>query len=182
MKLWNKIRNFFSKKKEEPLIPKPNPHVQKIYDWVMGLKEDNILIIKSEYSAPKYDNNTEILKTFFHISQKNNLTGDEGCGRRVSVKRVKKTFINEISGNGYIDISYYLTSVGKWEEELNEEQLKCQNIIEDNSGAIKCIFERAFHIHSERKEEMDSKKEEAYISEIENSCKTSDFKKEKELL
>lgn len=167
MKLWNKICNFFSKKKEEPLIPKSNPHVQKIYDWVMGLKEDNILITKSEYSTPKYDNNSEILKTFFHISQKNNLTGDEGCGRRVSIKRVKKTFINEISGNGYIDISYYLTSVGKWEEELNEEQLKSQNIVEDNSGAIKCIFERVFQIHSERKEEMETQKEDTYISEIE---------------
>jgi hypothetical protein len=103
MKIWNKICNFFSKKKEEPLNPKPNPHVQKIYDWVMGLDEDNILVFKSEYSTPKYDNNSEILKTIFHISQKNNLTGDEGCGRRIAVERVETSFINDITGNGYID-------------------------------------------------------------------------------
>ena len=98
MKIWNKICNLFSKKKEEPLIPKPNPHVQKMYDWVMGLDEDNILVIKSEYFASKYEYNTRILKTIFHISQKNNLSGDEGCGRRIAVERVETAFINDTTG------------------------------------------------------------------------------------
>jgi hypothetical protein len=128
----------------------------------MDLDKDEILVTKSDYF--NWDN-THI--TFIHISQKHNLTGDEGCGRRVTIKRVKKTFMNENTGNGFMDISYFLTGVGKWEDELNEEQLKSQNIVEDNSGAIKCIFERAFQVHSERKEEMDPKKDDTYISEIE---------------
>lgn len=163
MKIWKNIRNFFGKKnKKESLEQKPTPFVQKIYDWVMDLDKDEILVTKSDYFNC---DNTHI--TIIYIFQKHNLTGDEGCGRRVSIKRVKKTFMNENTGNGFIDISYFLTEVGKWEEELNEEQLKSQNIIEDNSGAIKSIFERAFQIHSERKEETESQKEDTYILEIE---------------
>ena len=147
MKIWNKICNFFSKKKEEPLNPKPNPHVQKMYDWVMGLDEDNILVFKSEYSTSKHDNNTENLKTIFHISQKNNLTGDEGCGRRIVVERVETSFINDITGNGYIDRTYILAEVGKWEEELDKKSLEELNIVEDNSGAIKAMFLRAMEMY-----------------------------------
>ena len=147
MKIWNKICNFFSKKKEEPLIPKTNPHVQKMYDWVMGLDEDNILVIKSEYFTSKYEYNTRILKTIFHISQKNNLTGDEGCGRRIAVERVETSFINDTTGNGYVDRTYFLAGVGKWEEELDKKSLEELNIVEDNSGAIKAMFLRAMEMY-----------------------------------
>lgn len=152
MKLWNKICNIFSKKKEEPLISKPNPHVQKMYDWVMGLDEDNILVIKSEYFTSKYEYNTKILKTTFHISQKNNLTDDEGCGRRIAVERVETAFINDTTGSGYVDRTYFLAEVGKWEEELDEKSLEELNIEEDNRDAIKAMFCRAKEMYREEKE------------------------------
>lgn len=163
MKIWNKICNFFSKKRKEPLSPKPNPHVQKIYDWVMSLDEDDILVIKSEYFNTKYEYNTKILKTTFHVSQKNNLTGDEGCGRRIAVEKVETAFINDVSGNGFVDRSYFLAEVGKWEEVLNEKYLEELNMMEDNSGAIKAIFCRAKEMYREEKVE---KKDKELVREI----------------
>ena len=157
MKIWNKICNFFSKKKEEPLSPKPNPHVQKMYDWMMGLDEDNILVIKSEYSASKYEYNTKILKTTFHVSQKNNLTGDEGCGRRIAVEKVETAFINDTTSSGFVDRTYFLAEVGKWEEELDEKSLEELNIEENNSGAIKAMFCRAKEMYREEKVEKNDK-------------------------
>ena len=113
----------------------------------MGLDEDNILVIKSENFTSKYEYNTRIFKTIFHISQKNNLTGDEGCGRRIAVERVETSFINDITGNGYIDRTYILAEFGKWEEELDEKSLEELNFVEDNSGAIKAIFLRAMEMY-----------------------------------
>ena len=168
MKIWNKICNFFSKKKEEPLSPKPNPHVQKMYDWMMGLDEDNILVIKSEYSTSKHEYNTKILKTTFHVSQKNNLTGDEGCGRRIAVEKVETAFINDTTDSGYVDRTYFLAEVGKWEEDLDEKSLEELNIEEDNSGAIKAMFCRAKEMYREEKVE---KKDRELVREIDKFMK-----------
>lgn len=78
----------------------------------------------------------------------------------MTVKRVKKSNINQSTGCGFIDISYFLVAIGKWEEELVENDLEFVNIVEDNSGAIKAIFTRGLEIFPKqnflKKEEKNS--------------------------
>lgn len=155
MNFLQKIKNFFYKKKNTELEPKPSPFIQKVYDWVMSLDENDIIVSKSERNSIE-----NIAETYIHIAQRYNLTKDDGCGRRVTVKRVKKSNINQTTGCGFIDISYFLVAIGKWEEELVENDLEFVNIVEDNSGAIKAIFTRGLEIFPKqnflKKEEKNS--------------------------
>jgi hypothetical protein len=167
------IHLFCDRKREEevPLPePTPSPLVQKIADWVLNIK-------KEDMATQRNDGNGYEINLVESIDDKNETkklilwevnNDDPNTQRSIEIERiVKKDIFKER------DTLYFLIELSKGEDELTFNEMFEDNINQDNRKTLRRVFFHILKLHDYSTQrivldKLKSEKEEKYKNFTEN--------------
>lgn len=171
--MFNWIKNLFGRKNVEELPlpePTPSPLVQKIADWVLSIKKEDMATQRDDgngyetYLIESIDGENETKKLI--LWEVNN--DDPNTQRSIEIERiVKKDIFKEHN------TIYFLIELSKGDVELTFNELFVDNTNQDNRKTLRRVFFHILELHDysrQRKafDKLKTEKEEKYKNFTEN--------------
>lgn len=168
------LKNLFSKKVENntpPEEPSPSPLVQKLSDWVLGIKREDMITQKEDDYG--FDiicdecRDEEYIRTKYVLWE-----GDKNKVDPVRSIEILRLETNTLDFHKH-HISYFIMEVCRGEKKLSKDDLFCDNLNLDNRPTVKHMFYhiKALHEYSSQQKvlnELRKQREEDYKNFTEN--------------
>ena len=170
--MFNWIKKLFGKREEELPLPEPTPSplVQKIADWVLSIKKEDMATQRDDgngyetYLIESIDDENETKKLI--LWEVNN--DDPNTQRSIEIERiVKKDIFKEHN------TVYFIIELSKGDDELTFDELFADNTNLDNRKTLSRIFFHILELHDYSKQskaldKLKSEKEGKYKNFTEN--------------
>ena len=143
--MFNWIKKLFGIKVEETPPPEPTSSVliQKLSDWVLGIKREDMITQKEgDYGFDIICNESkddEYIRTMYDLweGDKNKVDHE----RSIKILRLETNTLDFHKHH----ISYFIMEVCRGEDKLSQDELFCDNLNLDNRPTVKHMF---YHIKS----------------------------------
>ena len=167
--MFNWIKKIFGIKREEtpPSEPTPSVLVQKLSDWVLGIKREDMITQKEGdygFDITCYDSqDDEYIRTKYVLWEGNKNKVDPV--RSIEILRLKTKTLDYTKHH----VSYFIIEVCRGEKKLSQDDLFYDNLNLDNRPTVTRMFYhiKSLHDYSSQQEllnEIRKQREEDYIN------------------